>query len=248
MQFKDYLSDSISNKDNKLVFDYTSNTDGISTKFGSKTKLFKPYTSKAKNLLGASLFTLYKYTKNEKDIVRALKGESSIQVDQKDVDIFAKRSAIFAASFLKKYDIDFVIYPSNASSFLRKFITELSSKLSISDFKYTPSIIKLPAENIEIFDPENTMKEKDRKTIESGLKRARKRGYLKLSHDINIIHRRYIKNFIGIENRVLSKMAEKKVLIIDDSYTLGTTMQELIKVLWGIGAIEVNGLTLFKIQ
>jgi len=245
INFKEFFYESLSVENDKIIFDYSQNEVGIKTKMG-KNK-FKAFESKAKILMGATLYFLYKLTSKESNIVSSLKNNSPYFVDVDDLTKFIKRSALYANKNLKNVDFDIIIYPDNAKDFLLQFIEQFSKLNGTTKFNVKNSIRKTNPDNIKIYDPKNKLDDKSRKSLERGINKAKTRGHLKLHKDLPVMLRQYVKNFIEIDKQLLKKIDGKNILIIDDVYTGGNTMKELIEILNNNGANNITGLTLFKI-
>jgi len=252
---REYIDEGISIDNNTIVFDYNNNEVGIETRLG-KTKINKEtkkkdrmiaFESKEKTLLGSTVYFLYKLNRELGYIVKSIKDNKPYKIDARELDRFLTRSAIYANKNIKNFDFDLIVYPNNASNLLSTFVDKISQRYNISKFKISPSIKKLDVSNIEINDPKSKLSDSNRKSIEKILKRVKNKGFLKLHDDVPKQFRSFIKNFISLDDKILDIVDSKNILIIDDVYTTGSTIKELVRVLNERGASKVIGLTIFKI-
>jgi len=238
MTYKRIFDEGIFAKDDELIFDYSSE-EGVRVKLGTKKVKYKSYTTK---IDGNLVFSLYGITGENKNILRALKGESSVKVNKKDLDYFLQRSALYAFHIISK-EIDIILYSENSYYLFDRFIKDLSSKFSSKSLKIFQSIYKLSPSVISIKPDAPAKYLKD---LEDLLKHLRKKEKIKLRNDIPLKFREYFTNFISIRDEVQSKIENKNILVVDDILTSGSTFSELFTILKLRKANVMYGLTLFK--
>jgi len=237
-RYKRNLDEGLSIIDDKLVFDY-SNDSGLRVALGTKQFKFKPYKTKVDDY---SIISLYQVTSEDKVILRTLKNETSIQVDKKDLDYFADRSALYAFQQIPE-EIDIILFSENSYYLFDSFIKKLESRFSSKVITISQSIYKTTTDNLKIKDDAPIKYLKDLQILLTSLK---KKDTIKLRNDIPLKFRKYFTGFISIRNGV--QFENKNILIVDDILTTGSTFLELFEVLKIRGASNIYGLTLFKFR
>lgn len=238
LSFKELFNEDIDIIDGKLMFNVDS---GIKSKFG-KSKDYTPYKKKVE---GTDIITYSLYSasaKNSTEIMRAVKRAdfSSPEVIQ-----FLKRSAVYAYHLLKSMNIDAIVTPISSSDLTKEFVKELQARthydVYVDSFKKNPNISSI---EIDVDNPNITPA--IAKSMQKILDKANRDGQLSLTK-FSVMHRKFIKNLFQIVDKtLLAKFDGKKILIIDDIMTSGTTTKNIVDILMINGAKEVSGLTIFK--
>jgi hypothetical protein len=230
----------ISSNEDSIVFDY-SNSDGIRVSFGTKQVKYSPYKTTVEN---NTIFSLYQVDSNDKHILRALKGESNLKADKKNLDYFANRSALYAFQLIPS-EIDLILYSENSYYLFDTFIKQLQSKFSSKKLKVSQSIYKTNTSNLFI---KELTPDKYRKDLDRLLVSLQKKDTIKLRNDIPLKFRKYFSGYISIRDELQKDISGKNVLIIDDILTSGSTFIELFNILKLRNANNIYGLTLFKFK
>lgn len=233
-------SEGITSLDDKLVFDY-SNQEGVRVSFGTKQIQYYPYKTKVQD---NSIFSLYQVESKDKHILRALKGESILKVDKKDLNYFASRSAVYAFQLIPR-EIDLILFSENSYYLFDKFIHNLKSKFSSQVLQLSQSIYKTSTQNLQI---KQSTPDKYRPDLERLLTSLQKKETIKLRNDIPLKFRSYFTGYISIRDSIQSNISGKNILIIDDILTSGSTFNELFDILQLRQANNIYGLTLFKFK
>lgn len=252
-QYNSILNENVTADDNYIYFDWTnSGTDGIITKIKNDEVGFDLRTRNPKILNGVSLHYLYEfdtYKPNVGAILRAIKGkDKKYKIKDEDLQKFAKISAMYASRFLNNEKIDVVLTVSNPSFFLESFINELQ-KRSFETKMFSHSIVKRPIADVIIHDPNGKLNDYELKELQGMIDKAKERGeHLKLSRDIyKFKYRYFVKNFIGVEESVIKDLIGKRVCVIDDTFTSGNTLANVLDVLREQSIEYLSALTIFKI-
>lgn len=233
------LTEAIQVKDGILDFSADS---GISSKFG-KTKALKPYTSKIPGL-DMKVWSLYSAgkTENSTQILRAVK---SADFESKEVRAFIIRSAVYAARLVRDLSPDIIVSPKSSSDLVKKLCEALSQRLYVPI--YVDSFTKrldISKVRVDTSNPKLTPKLID--SLNATIQRGVKKGYLSVTM-FKSEHRPFITNlFEVVDEKLLSKFQGKKVLIVDDIMTSGTTAANIYSILKANGAEDVSCITMFK--
>lgn len=249
-QFGTIINEGFIIKDNIVYFD-ANNSDFINTSFG-KSKKLKPFESKMENGIIYSVYNKEKSADDKEaysDVLDAIKGQSvKYTMDYNSYRSFISRTAIYMTNLILKENIDTILIMDSSSPLVSDLTLEINRRLpkyyDMSTFNRqifkTPDIqdISIDTMGIEVSD-------KNYKSMESSLNKMKKDGYFKI-HNIYAPNRKFIKNWLKINNSVLSKIVDKRVALIDDILTTGSTLIEANRLLNDAGASFVVGLTIVK--
>jgi pyrimidine operon attenuation protein/uracil phosphoribosyltransferase len=244
--FKEYvesLDESFDIIDGKLVFNAQSTDDsGISSKFG-KGKAYTPFVKKVEGVPDLFSYSLYQAkSANATDVLKAIK---AADMNDQLVRAFITRSAIYAARVLRSLKADIIVTPHSSSPLVNTFVKELakrtSSEIYIDSFAKRPDLTK-----VEIDTTHPNITPAIAKSMQSTLNRAVKQGYLSVKM-FAVMHRKFLKNMFEVTDpKIIDKVKDKNVLIIDDVMTSGTTTKNIYDILKTNEADNVSALTLFK--
>lgn len=117
LNFKDFISESITIEDGVLVFDYNDKST-TGTKLGKHK--FVPFSSAKKNFNGTIVKSVYQLDSDiGVKVLKSLKMKNDIKVQEESYKQFIKRTVIYLQSttsgILK--DIDVIVSPSSSSKF-----------------------------------------------------------------------------------------------------------------------------------
>lgn len=158
---------------------------------------------------------------------------------------------------LAQYDV--VIYPESSSK-LNKIVFEKIIDVAMPKHYLSFELVKDLPKNITIdkdryFNVRHTA-EKDKpsvmKTMDSIEKMIHQLDYLKLGKNIPPKYRKYLKNFFHFKNEedkktFLSLNEEKKILVIDDVATTGSTIKYLLNAIRTVNAVKDSRISIFCI-
>jgi len=241
MILSDVYKEGIEAKEGKIVFDYSS-SKGVNLRLG-KNRKFMTYTKTLYKYKDIKILSLYKINKEDKFILRALKGESDLILDTQDIFNFIKRSSLYAFKNLPK-DIDIILFSKNSYLLLDFFIQEIASKYQNKALKISQSIYKVDTSNLHM-KTDTPSKYVD--FIQALIERLKKKQYIKLRDDIPIKFRAYFSGYISIDDDAQKQFQGKNVLIVDDILTTGSTLTELIEIIKLRDPRSINALTIFKL-
>lgn len=231
------LNEAFNVKDGKVDFKAG---DGILSKFG-KDKSLKPFKKKiTDSIIGYSLYNAS--VDGKMDILTAIK---SLDFNQPAAAQFINRSAVYAAKIIREHDIDVIVNPISSSqlvSVLSKNIKERTHlDVFVDSFKKNPNVA-----DIEIDRNHPKITEAIIKSMEATIARRAKAGTLSVKA-FHPQHRLFVKNLFSIvDEKTFKKVNGKRVVILDDILTSGTTIKNIADLLYEHGAAEVIALTIFK--
>jgi hypoxanthine phosphoribosyltransferase len=256
--FKQFLTEDISVVDGKLrisnqTYKAGSTKEAISTYFRSV-----PYKTTIKGT-DVDVYSLLNYVSSEvsTDILKSLKGSGPYPVDDKQYQHFMSHVKATSAIFIRHVKPDIILYPKSSSPLLKQFVDEVAKGYPSAEV-LSDAFIKsaLNAEDVEPLinvdhpDWAKFAKENPKEVValKRSLKKNLQNGELQLKH-IYKPFAKFIKNFIELRDayNVLEKVMDKDVLIIDDIYSTGSTMAEMVRQLKDFECHKIVGLTLFKL-
>lgn len=247
-QFETVINEGFVIKDNVVYFD-ASNSGFINTSFG-KSKNLKPFVSKMENGI---IYSVYNKNKDDeesyRDVLDAIKGQSTkYTMDHDSYKSFISRTAIYMSSLMLKEKIDTILVMDSSSPLVSDLSAEINRRLPsyYEMFTFNKQIFKNPdIQDISINTMGIDVSDKNYKSMQSSLDRMKKDGHFKI-HNIYAPNRKFITNWLKINNSVLSKIIDKKVALIDDIFTTGATLHEAARLLNDAGASYVVGFTIVK--
>ena len=249
-QFEKIINEGFIIKDNVVYFD-SNNSDFINTSFG-KSKNLKPFESKMENGIIYSVYNKDKSAEDKEmysDVLDTIKGQSTkYTMDYNSYKSFISRTAIYMANLILKEKIDTILVMDSSSPLVSDLTLEINRRLPkyYDMFTFNKQIFKTPdIQDISIDTMGIDVGDKNYKSMESSLNKMKKDGYFKI-HNVYAPNRKFIKNWLKINNNVLSNIIDKKVALIDDIFTTGATIHEAARLLNDAGALYVVGLTIVK--
>lgn len=242
------FKESISLKDNTINFDYNTDTGGVTTSFG-KTKNFSPYTSQKQILLGNKVFSAYlsKDKNATNKIIKTIKGQTSIKIDKSQYNQFINRTSLYLAKILRKHKIDILVTGESSSKLNNDILTNIRSRMSIEIYpeaisKIAPSRIN----NIKINKNIKGFSDEIEKNLLASIKLSKKKGIFK-AKDYYKPYLKFLSGFFEVlDPSVLTKFTDKRVCILDDVLSTGSSMGEIMRHIEAASPAIVIGITIFK--
>lgn len=246
MNFKKWLElfeKTIYVKDNKLIFspDNIEDETGISFNFG-KTKKFKPFEKK----LLPELKSYSLYLAKQKDATKTLNAIKKSDFNNPEIQEFLKKSSIFSLKIINNININFdiVVTPFSSSDLVKEWANELVKRTHYDYF--IDAFVKNNIDEITLDYDNPKMSDNIKKDLERILKKSKIKGYFSI-HDVYPMFRKFVLNvYRASSKKIINKVKDKNVIILDDIVTSGTTAMDIFKTLKTAGAKEVIVLTLFK--
>lgn len=247
-QFKNLINEGFIIKDNIVYFD-ANNSDFINTSFG-KSKKLKPFESKIEK---GVIYSVYNKAKSDdnlyKEILDTIKGQSTkYTMDYNSYRSFISRTAIYMSNLILKENVDTILVMDSSSPLISDLTLEITRRLPkyYSLYTFNKQIFKTPdIQDINIDTMGIDVSDKNYKSMQSSLDKMKREGYFKI-HNIYAPNRKFIKNWLKINDNVLSKIVDKRVALIDDILTTGSTIKEAARLLNDAGASHIMGLTIVK--
>jgi phosphoribosylpyrophosphate synthetase len=246
--FKNIINEGFIIKDDIVYFDSNSSSF-INTSFG-KTKKLKPFESKIEN---GVIYSVYNKEKSNddlyKEVLTTIKGQSTkYKMDYNSYRTFIDRTAIYMSNLILKEKIDTILVMDSSSPLVSDLTLEINRRLPkyYSMYTFNKQIFKTPdIQDITIDTMGVDVSDKNYKSMKSSLDKMKKEGYFKI-HNIYAPNRKFIKNWLKINNNILSKIVDKRVALIDDILTTGSTIKEAARLLNDAGSSYIIGLTIIK--
>lgn len=239
MKAKD-LYDDITMTGDQADIDFSKKGGDVSTKFG-KSKSRAPFVKKIQNT-DMRVQSLYK-SGGGTDSTSVLKAIKAKKTKPEQYEKLMTRSAVYAVSLIKKWDIDVIIMPESSSTLTQDFVNKIVERMP--HIKVVPNAAAKTENKDEILIVDDgTLDAKTVKTIQYTIDKSFKdHGKLEMKKFWPQF-RKYIKNHMTFKNGV--DVLDQTVLIVDDVVTSGATIAGMKDKLNEMGAKEVHALTLFK--
>lgn len=248
-EYESMITEGFVIKDNTLYFD-PKGGDFIKTSFG-KSKKLKPYHKSIENGIVYSVYKEVKVKdrKLKDEVLRTIKGQSTVyDMDYNSYRKFISRTAIFMADLIRKEEADLILVMDSSSPLVTDLQIEINKRLPkyYDMFTYHKQIFKNPDfSEIEIDWGDANLNDSNIKTMKSTLKKLSNKGHFKISKFYGS-RRKFIKNWLKMRNNILHKIIDKKVVLLDDFLTSGSTMIEAGRLLNDAGVEKIIGLTIAK--
>ena len=191
--------------------------------------------------IGITTYSLY-HAHGDTKFLRSIKNADFKSDETKK---FLTRSAIYATRVIKNLKIDLIVMPKSSSLLVKNFAKEIQKRIYIpiyyDSFSKTTDMskIKIDKENPKITDPII-------KTLTSILRSAVRDNKLSLTKLLPQNRKFLLNLFKVVDKKMLKKVNDKNVLIIDDIHTSGCTISNISNILTTHGAKKMIGLTIFK--
>lgn len=236
-----FLEMSVKIKRNKVKFDYNDKTKKeLSTTFG-KGK-FVPYVAKGKQLMGNTVYSVYKYKDNYKTL-KALKKQNDVKMDDKQYDQFLNRTAMYLQAKIIPKKTDVIITPQSSSFILDDLIDNLENRLPYIKF-IKSGFTKNKIEDIKLdykgYDIPSAIKDRMKKILE----RAKKTGYLEMKN-VPKPYTKFVKNFLGSDLKP-KYIENKNIVVLDDMMASGFTFKAAFENILTYSPKTITGISLFK--
>ena len=203
-------------KDNKLI-----NT-AINIEFKKHIKLYK------RTLTVSQVPAYHVYNRGSSDkITPIIKTIKNSQFDEKDsvLDLFLRRTTALIYSALKKQSIDTILITPSTS----KLNSVLANLLKNYFLGKKPDIletnIRKNFENVKLTDNVKTLKPETQEAIQKMYDKL-KNNKIKIK-GIKSQFRKFFYNFIEIDKKIKNKIINKNILIIDDYFNTGLTLDQI---------------------
>lgn len=150
-----------------------------------------------------------------------------------------------------KYNIqeyDTMLYPKSSSKILERFANVLGEQGIISTF-IPNAFVKNSVENITL-DQEavNKLPDATKKQVNKVFQHIKDMKTEFKLKDVFTRYRKFIKNFIKLDKDIIQHVEGKKVILMDDYHTTGTTSKEMLNILFGLKPTEILIIFLVKVK
>lgn len=207
---------------------------------------FEPYKTSTENV---NVFSVYS-SKGNTNILKAIKhlGDNNVDVKTSEYLQFIKRTSIYISSkILKNKNIDYIVTPQSSSNILNDVLDDVSKmnphiKILRENFKKIVDIDK-----IKILKDHPKITPKIIKMLEKVISNAKSDGYFQIKNIKAVQFRKFVTGYMElIDSYKYEKLKNKNILLLDDVYSSGTTIAEMINKLKMYEPNNIIGITLFK--
>lgn len=237
------LLEKISIDGEHVKFDYNA-TGGQSSKIG-KGKL-QPFVSRSKEIKNNTIYSVHLKSDDEfVNIVKAIKKKNDIQIDPKDYQYFLNRTSLFLARILKAEQTDVVVTVKSSHKFIDDLSEYIKNRLPYLKFYHSAFAKQADISKISVAD-DPRVSDNIRKSLETVIKQSIERGSFEIKR-IPPQYRKFIKNLIAPSDaNLLHKLEGKSVCVLDDVFSSGLTIVNMIDQIKMHNPSNVFGLTVFK--
>jgi hypothetical protein len=267
--FRQYLDESVKRLDTDFVDLSIDSTQTPKNDLSIPT--FQPSklrsTADKTKTLGNRVFYAYPYSSSEEitNLLKTIKSKGPYKLDQPKLDLFIGKTAAYMAESLKgKFDV--ILCPNSSSYVAKRFAQKLGQQLDVEVIydAFDKLKINLPEKREDaikyVMDNfidkrrfAETFKAKDQQTFDTNLRKLalgivnsiRRVGKLELK----LLYKptaKFAANFMKAEVHTKHRLLEKRVLVVDDSFSSGGTMMEIFRqALDSMGAASVSGAVIF---
>lgn len=229
----------------------TSSKDTIGTSFKRI-----PYKTSIKG--SDPIYSILNYVSSEETtkLLTSLKGKGPYTVNQKILDQLMTGVVGASKKILEHLDPDVIIYPKSSSDLTKTFAEKLKAaypKIQVVDEGFVKKMLKAGDEEAMINTSHPDWKKfveehpKDAANLKKSLATQIANGNLELKK-LYKPYVKFIKNFVELKDAyaTLEQVLGKRVLVVDDILSSGTTMLEMFRQLKEFEPEMVAGLTIFK--
>lgn len=242
------LSEGFLIKDDHIVFEPTSDAI-INTSFGKGSNL-EPYGMK---LPFGQMFSVYKKAssadkKEYQEVLSALKGQSSqYTMDLDSYDKFLKRTALYLSKIVTQNSIDTIIVLDTSSKLLPDLMIKMNRYLPkyYDIHTYNKGLFKNPNISEIQISTQYNLQDKTIRELQRVLDKANQDQYFSIKK-VPTQFRQLIKNWLVVNDKILSQIVDKNVMIVDDIITTGTTAKEAASLIQDAGAASLIGISIIK--
>lgn len=261
MKILNLILEDITMKDGKVDFKYEAGSKS-NTKFGKsglvkKTNSIKIEPFKMKIDEWTDINSIY--NKLDLDVIKILKNKKdSIEngyMTESDYNHFVKRTANFI-NHVSKYSKEsaFIVTPETTALLLKDIVDELNNKTTYDAEVSFDGFTKNDVKDIKVdYDLiKSSVKESQQQDIinlmEGYLKQFQKQGYFKIKEIKQPQYRKFLTNLFTIKDEsLIEKIKGKKIILIDDVLTSGTTLRSVYSILTTLTKPEnIQIFTIFK--
>jgi len=165
------------------------------------------------------------------------------RIDKNDIDILVNKAVIGFNSNYNLNSFDTIISPQSSSLILTKLTDQLQAKSGVTQL-YSDSFVKTQSDKIQIDQKKfDRVPEKVQKEVSRVFNKVRTPGHKFKMKEIYSPHRKFFIDFIEFKNsedrRFMNSITDKRIILVDDYRTSGSTIKEMIRLLANQGAAEI---------
>lgn len=198
-----------------------------------------------------SYYYAYQLEKS-KESTNLLKSIKQLEnVDSRDIDLLINKAVIGFDDKLDASSYDTIVYPQSSSNILQKLVDKLNSKSGVTNM-FSNALVKSASTDIKLdMDKVNKLPDKTKNEVLRAFTKVQTSDKPFKIKEIFPRHRKFFTDFIQFnkdDDRTLYNAVQgKKIILVDDYKTSGTTVKEMLKKLAESGAREITVFILVKV-
>lgn len=204
------------------------------------------------------IYSVLNYISNDETtkLLTSLKGKGPYVVNEKQLDTLLNQIVGACKKIINDVDPEVIIFPKSSSELLKKFVDKLTAaypSIKVVDEGFVKKVLAAGDEEalINKQHPDWEKFASEHPDAADELKKSLKRHIKDGNLEVKKLYKPYakfIKNFIQMKDasNTLDQVIGKRVLVVDDVLSSGSTMLEMFRQLKEFEPEVISGLTIFK--
>lgn len=228
--------------------DFSSDADGdiMSLKFSNKRR--------RKMKSGASVYEYYyafEFDSEDKNFLESLKLLDD-RISPEEAKMLVNKAVMGFDHTFNAASYDTIVYPQSSSVILKKLATQLHNKAG-NAYTIPDSFVKAARSEINFdYKKIETLQPDTKKEVERVIRKIKKDEGTFRIHTVWSKYRKFIQDFIIFnkdqDRKVFNSITGKKVILLDDYRTSGTTLREMMKSLLALKPEKITVFILVKVK
>lgn len=235
LKYNEFLTEGVRLENGKFIFDFREDLEGdiMSLKFSdTRSRKMKREDTTYEYYSAYDISTKSDY----KEFIHKLKLLDNTAIDENAIQLLVNKAVIGIDEKYKLSSFDAIIYPKSSSKILTVFAEQLAKKSGVAELvpdafvKSSNEDIKFDWEKIQKISNEDT-KKSVMKVVDS-IKNNREEFKMK---EVYPPYRKFVSEFLIFNNedsRRVFNLVQGKVLLVDDYRTSGTSLKQMMNLLF----------------
>jgi hypoxanthine phosphoribosyltransferase len=235
LKYNEFIAEGVRLENGKYIFDFKEDQEGdiMSLKFSdTRSRKMKHEDTTYEYYSAYDISTKSDY----KEFIHKLKLLDNTAIDPNSIQLLVNKAVIGIDEKYKLSSFDAIIYPKSSSKILSVFAEQLAKKSGVAQL-VPDAFVKSSNDEIK-FDWEKIENIKDEKTKKSVMKVVdsikNNKGEFKMK-EVYPPYRKFVSEFLIFNNedsRRVFNLVKGKVLLVDDYRTSGTSLKQMMELLF----------------